>query len=226
MNGESHDRTAPSLPGRERIYQRLLADLVEGRLPAGTRLVEATLAAKTGVSRTPMREALLRLEQEGFVEGERHKGYRVAQLDDRTARDIYPVVATLEALALRSAAPIVKIDLPLLRQANRALDATRSDPRAAMEADAAFHRLLLARCPNARLMQLIESLKRQLKRYESIYMSDAPLIELSVAQHEAIIAAIENDDFAAAAAALGDNYDSGLALVLSKLRSGIGKRAA
>jgi len=226
MNGESHDVAASSLPGRERVYQRLLDDLVEGRLPAGMRLVEATLAAKMGVSRTPMREALLRLEQDGFVEGERHKGYRVAQLDDQMARDFYPIVAALEALALRLAAPIVKIDLPLLEQANRALHEARSDPRAAMEADAAFHRLLLTRCPNARLIQLIESLKLQLRRYESIYMSDAPLIGLSVEQHQAIIAAIGKDDFAAGAAALGANYDSGLALVLSKLRSGFGRRAA
>jgi DNA-binding GntR family transcriptional regulator len=77
---------------------------------------------------------------------------------------------------------------------------------------------MLQRCPNAALLALTDGIRRQLMRYEYIYMADENLIELSTAQHEAIIDCIARSDFPGAAKAIEANYSSGLAMVLAKLR--------
>jgi DNA-binding GntR family transcriptional regulator len=115
------------------------------------------------------------------------------------------------------AAPLVILDLEALRSANQALAPLARRPWDAIEADTAFHELLLRRCPNMNLLDMIDSVRRRLLRYEFVYMADETLIDVSIAQHEAIIENISRSDFNAAAKALDTNYESGKALVLSKL---------
>lgn len=206
--------------GHDRIYDQLLAEVVDGTLAPAARLVESKLALRLGVSRTPVREALFRLHQEGFVRTALGRGFSVEPLDDRKPRELFPILAALEGLALSLSAPVVTLDVDALRRANKALGRLRNHPWEAIEADTAFHRLLLRRCPNASLIAMIDSVRRQLLRYEYVYMADETLIELSMAQHTAIIDCIARSDFTAAAKALEANYDSGSALVLSKLSRG------
>jgi DNA-binding GntR family transcriptional regulator len=203
--------------GHDRIYDLLLAQVVDGTLAPGARLVEGTLALRFGVSRTPLREALFRLRQEGFVRTELGRGFSVEPLDGRKPRELFPILAALEGLALLQSAPMVVLDVQALRRANRALGRLRRHPWEAIEADTAFHRMLLRRCPNATLIAMIDGVRRQLLRYEYVYMADETLIELSMVQHEAIIDCVARSDFTAAAKALEANFDSGNALVLSKL---------
>lgn len=203
--------------GHDRIYDRLLVEIVDGTLAPGTRLVESKLAARLGVSRTPVREALFRLHQEGFVLTSRGRGFSVKPLDEREARELFPILAALEAFALSLSAPILAMDTAELRRANKALGRFRKRPLDAIQADTAFHRLLLRRCPNTRLNAMIDTVRRQLLRYEYAYMTDGNLMDLSMAQHDRIIDCLAKSDFDGAAAALRANYDSGSALVLSKL---------
>lgn len=215
-------RRAPSpsrVPERDRVYRHLLDEIVERRLMPGARLIEAQLAMHIGVSRTPVREALVRLEREGFAVGERHHGFRVAPLDEQAAREIFPVLAALQGLALAESGPLSASLLDALRAANDRLRKARDTPREALDADSAFHRILISLCPNARLLALIDMLHHQLLRYEHLYMSDADLIERSLAQHADIIASIEKGDSAAAERAVRANYASGLAAVIAKLRN-------
>ncbi|HXI85974.1 MAG TPA: GntR family transcriptional regulator [Parvularculaceae bacterium] len=203
--------------GHDRIYDQLLVEIIDGTLAPGTRLVESKLAARLGVSRTPVREALFRLHQQGFVLTSLGRGFSVKELDEREPQELFPILAALEAFALSLSAPILALDVAELRRANKALSRFRKRPLEAIAADTAFHQLLLRRCPNARLIAMIDSVRRQLLRYEYVYMADESLIDLSMAQHEEIIDCIARSDFAGAGEALHANYDSGNALVLSKL---------
>jgi DNA-binding GntR family transcriptional regulator len=206
--------------GHDRIHDQLLAEIVDGTLAPGVKLVESKLALRLGVSRTPVREALFRLHQEGFVLTAMGRGFSVKPLDDREARELFPILAALEGLALSLSAPVVALDLEALRRANKALSRLRNRPWEAIEADTAFHKLLLRRCPNASLIAMTDGVRRQLLRYEYVYMADETLVELSVAQHAAIIDCIARSDFVGAVRAVEANYESGSAMVLSKLSRG------
>lgn len=206
-----------SPPERDRVYRQLLEDILENRLAPGARLVEAQIATRIGVSRTPVREALLALEREGFTVSERHHGFRVAALDERAAREIFPMLGALQGLALVESGPLANSLVDALRLANEQLRAA-TEPRQALAADAAFHRILISLCPNTRLLGLIETLHGALYRYEHMYMSDAGLIDTSLAQHEEIITCISAGDAAGAERAVRANYASGLAAVIAKLR--------
>jgi len=201
----------------DRIYEILLREIVEGGLAPGTRLVEGRLAERLGVSRTPLREALFRLHQEGFVLTSAGRGFSVKPLDDKEARELFPILSALEGLALSMAGPLLALDVEALREANRALAPLSRRPLAAIDADTAFHELLLRRCPNASLLEMIAGVRRRLLRYEYVYMADETLIDVSMAQHEAIIDSVARCNFDGAAKALDTNYESGKALVLSKL---------
>jgi DNA-binding GntR family transcriptional regulator len=203
--------------GHDRIYDALLVEILDGALKPGARLVESRLALRLGVSRTPVREALFRLHQEGFVLTSPGVGFSVKPLDEREARELFPILAELEGFALSLSSPLVSLDVEALRRANKALGRLWRDPWDAIQADTAFHKLMLRRFPNAALIAMTDGVRRQLLRYEYVYMADETLIELSVGQHDAIIDCIARSDFAGAARAIEANYASGLAMVLSKL---------
>jgi DNA-binding GntR family transcriptional regulator len=206
-------------PERDRVYRQLLDEIVENTLEPGARLVEAPIAMRLGISRTPVREALVRLEREGFAISERHHGFRVAPLDERAAREIFPMLGALQGLALAESGALTISLRDALRAANERLRAARKKPREALAADSAFHRILISLCPSPRLLALIDTLHHQLLRYEHLYMSDARLIDTSLAQHAEIITCIENGDLTEAERAVRANYASGLAAVVAKLRA-------
>src|SRR5579884_691100 len=107
---------------RQRVYAALLEAIVSGELAPGTRLRDLDLAARLGVSRTPVREALQRLEDEGLVETSPRASTRVTPLDARAARDAFPVVAALHALATRYAVRrLTPADIARMRAANERL---------------------------------------------------------------------------------------------------------
>src|SRR5215467_11130940 len=121
-----------TLPLRERVYQTLQHAIVSGQLPPGERLRDQDLAEQLGVSRTPVREALQRLEDEGLVETAPRASTRVTALDERAAREAFPVVAALHALATLCAVPhLTKCDLETMRTANAHLASVIASPDAA-----------------------------------------------------------------------------------------------
>ena len=203
---------------RDRVYVQLLDEIVENRLEPGTRLIEAQIAMRIGVSRTPVREALLRLEREGFAVSERHHGFRVAALDEKAAREIFPMFGALQALALPRAVPSRGRCRRAAARERAITPSCHKTPREALAADSAFHAILISLCPNARLLAQLHTLHHQLLRYEHMYMSDARLIETSLAQHEDIIENIERGDTSGAESAVRANYASGLAAVIAKIR--------
>src|SRR5215469_11142131 len=100
-------RSLSRAPMRADLHRTLLDRIVRGELAPGARIKELQISEELGVSRTPLREALLRLEREGFVRSELARGFSVEPLSAREIRESYPIIAALEALAMRSSAPVL-----------------------------------------------------------------------------------------------------------------------
>lgn len=155
-------------PLRRAARQLLLNRLLSGALAPGERINESQLSAEIGVSRTPLREALIRLEIEGFVENDKGKGFYVLPLDAGRARDLYTVMGLLESQALEASPPHGDALLEQLASVEeRRAAAKRSHEFAeAVALDQEWHSLLVSRCGNHELLRIIETVRNRLYRYE------------------------------------------------------------
>ncbi|MBB4685195.1 GntR family transcriptional regulator [Amycolatopsis jiangsuensis] len=193
-------------PLRGDLLGEITARILDGRLADGGRINEVHLARELGVSRTPLREALIGLADRGLLVVAPGRGFLVAPLDPEEARRLYPLVAELEALALRWTSPL---ELATLPDALDRIAAELAGPGGAAElseVDDRWHALLLSRCGNAHLLRLIEQTKPLLKRYETRYFGGQARAAESVAEHRAIAAALREGDLPAASALLVRNW--------------------
>lgn len=185
------------------MYARLRDLIVQGALAPGSRIVETEIAARLGVSRTPVREALQRLQQEGFVmgaPGAQQSRLTVAPLTRDDVHELLDVVGALEGLGARRAAKLDVADRRLLVKELRALNqefaragrATPVDHGRLYEADERLHRRIVQAGVGPRLLALHEAVKPQAERYIRMYISlltgDT---RSSVEEHDRIIEAIE-----------------------------------
>lgn len=188
-----------------RPEDKLRAAIVSGRLQPNERLVEAELTRSLGVGRSAVRTALARLEHEGLVAHERHRGARVRLVDEREAVEILETRAVLEGLAARQAAVRAsESDLEVLRlilaEMRRLLDA--GDLIGASDQNAQLHQRLLAIARHSTASRLISSLKFQLVRFQYRTILLPGRSERSFAEHQAIVEAIAAGDPDAAEAAM------------------------
>lgn len=188
-----------------------------GDLPAGEKINEIALSKTLGTSRTPLREALRTLEAEGLIASERNRGFWIAPLTSQEVRDLYPIVWSLEGLAMRESSALLPTTVRRLKEINAALAKKGRDPATAEALDREFHAELTRHCANNRLIAMIEQLKRRLGRYERLYMVDASLIPLSVSQHDQIIKGIEGNDIEEAVISLESNWKFGMKALLRKI---------
>jgi DNA-binding GntR family transcriptional regulator len=196
---------------RARVYSAVRDAIVSGDLAPGARLRDQDLAERLGVSRTPVREALQRLEDEGLIETSPRASTRVAPLDARAARDAFPVAAALHALATRHGVVcLTPQDIVSMRVANERLARliASPDPQAvllAIRADDDFHTVLLAAASNREIISALERVMPKVRRLE--YAQFGSLSgRKSVQQHEAILAACERGEALAAAALVEENW--------------------
>jgi DNA-binding GntR family transcriptional regulator len=202
---------------RHDVRREILAMIFDGRLAVGERINERDLGARLDVSRTPIREALLSLEGEGFVESRPARGFAPVPLSARDVNEVYPMVATLEILAVRSTPPErLRAHLPELeRLADRM--AAAPDARRAQALDDRWHARLVKECGNERLLRTLSSLKRVVRRYELAWMADNAHVETSTEQHHAIVDALGHDDVDRAAELLDLNWRYTMAEMLAWL---------
>jgi DNA-binding GntR family transcriptional regulator len=201
----------------QRVYQELRRLIVTGQLPPGARIAERSVAERLDVSRTPVRSALHRLQQEGFVDSYgrgRNQRLIVAPLTQDDGREMFLIVGHLEGLAARTAA---QLDSPRRTDVVRRLRALNKDLAAEsrrrvtvtriFDLDRLFHRAYVERVLGPRLLALHSSIKPQVERYARLYIS-ALVDELptSVQEHKAIIRAIAAGDPAAAQHAVETNW--------------------
>ena len=194
------------------------AMIVEGALAAGDRINEVHLAARLGVSRTPLREALNRLAAEGALTSTPGHGFRVRPLTVEEFEQVYALRSLLDPEALRVAGLPGPDQLARLGALNMQLAKAR-DPEAAIALDDEWHRALLAHCPNRALMELIEHAILRTRRYEVALMHETKNVRRATDEHEVIVSALKEGDLDKACAALKRNMQSGREPILEWLRS-------
>lgn len=183
----------------------LVRDMVlDGRLPAGERINEVRLAGQIGVSRTPLREALSRLVNEGALHDVPRKGFFVRPLTAEEVRDIYPIRSILDPAALRLAGIPSPQKIARLREINRQL-ADCDDPAEIVRLDDQLHLDLVSDCPNPVLLDLIQQFMWRTRRYELGLMRERANMASAVARHERIFDALEAGDLELACKELEEN---------------------
>jgi DNA-binding GntR family transcriptional regulator len=206
------------LPLRHQVHQRVLKLIVQGQLAPGSRINESQLATELEVSRTPLREALFQLEQEGFVRSYLARGFLVEPLSSQELCEVYPMIWTLEGLALRMSFPLIKATLPELSRLNEQLANSSSNPDLAIALDTDWHKALLSHCQNKRLLLTLDNLKLAAHRYEYLYMRNGSLITTSVVQHQNIIEAIAGDAIDQAVQQLEINWQFTMEFLLREIK--------
>jgi len=197
-------------PLRDEVYREIVELIHRGELPPGSRVKDVSLATQLGVSRTPVREALIRLARDGILDADMGRGFSVCPLKAREMRETGAILGALESLALQSCGEISTEQLGRLSQIDRDLSSIRSDVDRSVALDEEWHRTLLASCPNRRLLEIISSLWQVPRRYMRAYLRDARRVTLSTQHHARIIEALRRKDRQAAAERFSYHWNRGV----------------
>lgn len=197
-------------PKRSRLYDIINEKISSGQLKPKSNLRENTLARELKVSRTPIREALLQLAQDGLVKHNANHGFTVAPLNFQEIEDLYPIVWTLEGFALNLTKELINPLIPELKKINQQLTTSFKDPKKSLLLDKRWHETLIINCPNLELQNLIQTLKTKITRFDYLYMQSSGLIHESIKQHNKIIIALKNGNFKEATEHLQNNWEIGL----------------
>lgn len=204
-------------PLHEEVAAYLRKAIASGALRPGQRLSEKEISVRLRVSRTPVREAFQRLHSEGFITARPRRGAIVTRLSARDLREIYPILASLEALVTRLAmAHLLPADFGRLRRLNRAMAALadRRDEAGFMRANADFHALFYRRCRNARLWAMVRQFRNQTTRLRLFAVSVPGRMPEAVKEHDEIIAALQAGEGAAAERAVRLHIENSMGLLI------------
>jgi DNA-binding GntR family transcriptional regulator len=200
MHGKSLQPLRRVLPLRDRIHDRLRTAIISGEMPPGTPVIEAELATRLGASRTPVREALRRLEAEGLLEPRGLRGSVVRALASDEVDCIFEIREALESLAARRAARTIgEPDLRKLTHFLERMRASIDDANEMERHDTAFHDVILAVANGDRLKRMLTELREELIAYRFLSLNDEERRHATVAEHEAILEALRAHDQNAAA---------------------------
>ena len=192
--------------------------IVDGRLPAGDRISEVQLSRQLGVSRTPLREALARLSNEGALDAVPRIGYFVRPLTLSEFDQIYSIRPILDPEALRLAGLPSADRIKRLQEINQKIEKARTAD-AIIDLDDEWHLELVADCPNKVLIDLIKQFARRTRRYEIALMREQKNVLTTTTNHKAIMAALRRRDLKGACAALRLNCTTGYAPIREWLLS-------
>ncbi len=165
-----------------------------GRFAPGAHLSEGGLCADLGISRTPLREALFKLESHGFVTSRPNRGFFVAVPDKDIVTNLTPILAALEGLALKTSPRFSEKQIARLKVINRDLNAAKGSHSLRLQLDMDLHAALIKPCPNPQLIDQIEAIGHQIRRYR--VKSDQ---RRATQGHQGIIGALEVGNNALAA---------------------------
>lgn len=204
---------------RDDVYQSLRNAIVDGTFTPGEKLVDTELERWLGVSRTPIREAVLRLARSGLVIAKPGRSTVVAPLDRRATLQAQTVAAAMHELAVREAVPhLGSADLDRMRAANRDFAAAlqRDDADAALAADDAFHAVAVDVAANPFIRDALEAVTPLLRRIERLRFSSVAA-RGSIAQHDAVIDRCAEADVDGAATLVRSNWTTLADLLLANL---------
>lgn len=197
----------------EAAAERIRGWILDGRLSPDDALTEPGLASLLGISRTPLRSAITRLAHEGLLAVEPGKGFRVTRVDASLVREIYPIIAALEGMALRLSAPDSLPDVAALEDVNDQIDGEKRRTRL-FELDREFHRLLAAGCPDARLLDLLEHHRRLAQHVDGAARRGMHRPRESAKEHAQIIEDIAHRRVERAVRRIEQHYLHGIEVVI------------
>ena len=209
------------LPLRDLVFNVLRMAILKGELQPGERLMEIQLAEKLGVSRTPIREAIRKLELEGLVLMIPRRGAEVAAISEKRLKDVLEVRKNLEGLAVRLACARAKEGMAkTLEEAEQAFrESIKSEDLIAMaEADEKFHFLIYDAADNEKLQQILTNLKENMYQFRLEYLKNKEARERLIEEHKAIVEAIKTNDPDAAVKVMDKHIDNQEKVVMAKLR--------
>ena len=210
------------LPLRDVVFNTLRQAILRGELKPGERLMEIQLANKLGVSRTPIREAIRKLELEGLVLMIPRKGAEVADITEKSLRDVLEVRKALEELAVQLTCD--KITKEQIRELEQAAEQFKkslksNDITEIAEADVRFHDIIYLATDNQKLILLLNNLREQMYRYRIEYLKRADKYSQLLAEHEEIIRHIEKKQKKEAAEIVCKHIDNQVAAVMDLIRT-------
>ena len=221
MDGQLQVEMDEFLPLRDVVFNTLRKAILTGQLKPGERLMEVHLANRLGVSRTPIREAIRKLELEGLVIMIPRRGAEVARITEKSLRDVLEVRRALDALSVELAC-----DRITQKDINRLLEACTAFERAVREGDAsviasadvALHDIIVEAAGNARLQQLVNNLSEQMYRFRFVYIKEESQHDNLIAEHREIYEGIVSRDKERAAAAARLHIDNQERSIIRQIR--------
>ena len=209
------------LPLRDVVFNTLRRAILRGELKPGERLMEIQLANKLGGSRTPIREAIRKLELEGLVLMIPSKGAEVAEITEKNLRDVLEVRCALEELAGQLACD--RIERNRIRELHAAAAHFRDildsdDITQIAAADEAFHDVIFKATGNERLIQLLNNLREQMYRYRIEYLKKKECYPQLLKEHATIMKAIEEHDKEKATRITGQHINNQVDTVVDTIR--------
>ena len=209
------------LPLRDVVFRTLRQAILTGEMKPGERLLEIHLANKLGVSRTPIREAIRMLELEGLVIMVPRRGAQVAQITEKSMKDVLEVRRTLDALSAELACERIspEEEEALKKACQNFEEAVKTkDAKIIAKADVAVHDIIAAATGNQRLIQLINNLAEQMYRYRFEYIKDASQHERIIQEHRVIYESIAKKDKEAASNMAKTHIDNQEKAVIARIR--------
>ena len=209
------------LPLRDVVFKTLRQAILKGELEPGERLMEIQLAERLGVSRTPIREAIRKLELEGLVLMIPRRGAEVAKISEKNLRDVLEVRRSLEELAIDLACQrIQEEELEKLREAQKEFAAAiaAGDAMEIAQTDEKFHEIIYSGTGNQKLMQILSNLREQMYRYRLEYIKDANKRQILLVEHEQILKALSLRHVQEARLAVREHIDNQEITVLKNLK--------
>ena len=199
------------LPLRDVVFNTLRQAIIKGELEPGERPMEIQLADRLGVSRTPIREAIRKLELEGLVLMIPRKGAEVAKISEKNLRDVLEVRRSLEELATELACQ--RMSPEDLQELEAAQDEFRQaiqegDFMKIAESDEHYHDVIYQGTGNTRLVQILNNLQEQMYRYRLEYIKDAAKRQILIVEHDHILRAIKEHRVDEAKKAIREHIDN------------------
>ena len=181
------------LPLRDVVFQTLREAILRGELKPGERLMELQLAAQLGVSRTPIREAIRMLEQEGLAVTVPRKGAEVAKMTLKGMEDVLEIREALDILACQLACDRITEELLVaLEEKKKAFEASleTKDVKVIADADISFHDVIYDATGNPKLIALLNNLREQIYRYRVEYLKKVENYPILIQEHDDIYQAL------------------------------------
>ena len=216
-------KSASDLPQGQSAYDRLLDEIRHGTLPPGARLREVDLAARLGISRTPVREAIRRLEADGLVEHLPRQGASLRRLSYAEVMELYEMRAVLEGTAARLAARAAsELELCELTDLNAEMTAS-TEPAEIVRLNRQFHATLINAAKNRYLQRAIGAMGRTLLILGQSTLFDPARIKSAAQEHDTLLRALQARDGAAAEAAMRAHIEAAHRIRLRQLRDAGGE---